>query len=555
MLRALNIKNFIIVESLDLEFDACGFVALTGETGAGKSILIGALSLLLGERVDSKVVRDGCDKAEVSAEFSIEGLETIKRILEENGLFELDACVLRRTFDNTGRSRAWINGVPATLGQLKNIGVHLVNIHGQHDHQLLTRVSEQRDLLDKYSGAQDLAFNVAEKWQEWQVAIADRKSAEKEVEDNSKQLDYLQWQLKEMQVIDFVGHEWSAIEGEHKKLSNLASLSEGMGKFLDILSESENSLLDQVAAIKKTIDSLIQHDESLKELSGIIDLAEIQLREGSVVAKNYQNQLELEPNYLLELEKKVDEIFALSHKHKEAPENLPSLKQKIKREIVGLEAKADFKNLFALEESLAIEFQEMATELTRLRTNGARQLESKVTEIFNLLGMTEKIFIITLLPQSGGSAAGMERVEFCMSNKVVSQPQSISKVASGGELSRISLAIQAVMGSVVSVPTMIFDEVDAGIGGGIAEIVGRLLRQLGETHQVMCVTHLAQVASAAQSQWRIFKRQEGSSVSSSAELLDKADRVKEIARMIGGIDITETTIKHATELLEGVSAL
>ena len=554
MLRALNIKNFIIVESLDLEFDGHGFVALTGETGAGKSILIGALSLLLGERVDSKVVRDGCERAEVSAEFCIEESGPIKQILQENGLFDREVCVLRRTFDNKGRSRAWINGVSATLGQMKNIGVHLVNIHGQHDHQLLTRFSEQRDLLDKYSGAQELAFQVAEKWQKWQLAITDRKKAEQETAYNSKQLDHLRWQLREMQVVDYTKQEWPGIEAEHKKLSNVASLSSGVGEFLDALSEGENSLLDQITSIKKHLDSVIQHDDSLKELAGMIDLAEIQLREGSVVAKNYHHNLELEPGYLLELEKKVDEIFSLSHKHRESPENLPDLKANIEREISGLEAIADFKNLSALETELGEQFEKMACELTKSRENGARKLEQKVTEVFNMLGMTDKIFQIVLTNQPSGSAAGMERVEFCMSNKVLSQPQPISKVASGGELSRISLGIQAVMGSVVSVPTMIFDEVDAGIGGGIAEIVGHLLKQLGSTHQVMCVTHLAQVASAAQSQWRIFKKNDSKSVSSSAELLDRNDRIKEIARMIGGIDITETTIKHATELLDAASA-
>ncbi len=553
MLRALNIKNFIIVESLDLEFDGHGFVALTGETGAGKSILIGALSLLLGERVDSKVVRDGCERAEVSAEFCIEKSETIKQILQENDLFDREVCVLRRTFDNKGRSRAWINGVSATLGQMKDIGVHLVNIHGQHDHQLLTRFSEQRDLLDKYSGSQELALRVAQKWQQWQSAITDRKQAEQEAEYNSKQLDHLRWQLREMQVVNYTKQEWSGIEAEHKKLSNVASLSSGVGEFLDALSEGENSLLDQITAIKKHLDSVIQHDDSLKELAGMIDLAEIQLREGSVVAKNYHNKLELEPGYLLEIEKKVDEIFSLSHKHRESPENLPDLKAHIEREISGLEAIADSKSLKALETELAKQFEKMARELTTLRSKGARKLEHKVTEVFSMLGMTEKIFKIVLTHQPAGSVAGMERVEFCMSNKVVSQPQPISKVASGGELSRISLGIQAVMGSVVSVPTMIFDEVDAGIGGGIAEIVGRLLKQLGSTHQVMCVTHLAQVASAAQSQWRVFKKNDSKSISSSAELLDRNDRVKEIARMIGGIDITETTIKHAAELLDAAS--
>ncbi len=553
MLKALTIKNFVIVENLDLEFSKAGFFALTGETGAGKSILVGALSLLLGERVDSKVVRDGCDKADISAEFSIDGLFRVQQLLKDDGLFELGHCVLRRTFDRGGRSRAWINGAAATLSQLKSIGMHLVNIHGQHDHQLLTRSAEQRTFLDGFAGAGILAKEVSEKWHVWQTTKQTRIRAEQDAAANAKELDYLKWQLKEMDIIDFSSAEWPAIETEYKKLSNFALLSENMRQIIQIVSENDNSIVDQMLSVRKILDSSIEHDRNLQELGEVIDTANIQLNEFLSGSKSYFEKLEYDPNHWNSLERKIDNIYALSVKHKEPVEKLPDLKKQLSEKINGLEGSVDSNELLSNEVEARDIYQELASKLTVKRREGAEDLENKITVALGLLGMKDKIFKVVLSAISEDTAFGQEKIEFCMSNKAVLQPQPIARVASGGELSRISLAIQTVMTNVIQVPTMIFDEVDSGIGGGVAETVGRLMRDLGSKHQVMCVTHLAQVAASAQQQWRIKKNTDGQSVRSSAELLDKEGRVKELARMIGGLDVTDISIQHAAEMLETAS--
>ena len=552
MLRVLSIKNFILVKNLEIEFPESGFFALTGETGAGKSILIGALSLLLGERAEGKVVRKGSERAEVTAEFDINGLVNVQAILEENGLFERDVCLLRRTFDNTGRSRAWINGSPSTIGQLRKVGERLVNIYGQHDHQLLLQSSEQRILLDSYVGTLALADEVQIKWEKWQEVKKQREEAEGSRESLEKKAEYLRWQTDEIRGVKSLLADWGGLQREHKRLSNTASLNECIAEVLHNLFQADSAVISRVAHVKKIVENTLPSDAGLQSLFDGLVAVEIQLEETLLEAKEYAKTLDLDPKKLTDLEASLDQILLLANKHKCAPDDLVALSLNMEAELAALSPSINYEELSQLELDTKTEYISSAEELSRLRASGAGQLEKTITEMLHSLAMTEKLFIIKLTPLTDGmtSSFGLETVTFCLDSKTTDQPQAISRVASGGELSRISLAIQVAMVGLASVPTMVFDEVDSGIGGGVAEIVGRMLQGLGNNRQVMCVTHLAQVAAAAKGQWRVVKfDKDEENITTSAERLDDSGRVNELARMLGGLQITETTLMHASEML------
>ena len=549
MLRSLSIRDFVIVDKLDLEFQP-GFTVLTGETGAGKSILIDALAAVLGSRAESGQVRDGKDKAEVSAEFSTDEAPAVSDYLAENDLSGDDGvCLLRRVIESSGRSRAYVNGRPATVQQLKEIGELLVDIHGQHAHQSLLRAGAQRDLLDGYAGGADLAREVAVAFRTWQDLRQRRLALETDAQTLDAEREQLQWQVKELDALGFRAEEWEELQTEHKRLAHAASLIEAVQFSLDVLSEGEMSTLAAVASVNSRLDGMIDFDPQLKEILAALEPAQIQLQEAVYGLRHYQSRLDLDPQRLREAEGRLDAVHTASRKFRVSPPEMPERLAKMKARLAELETGFDPEALRQRESQAVAHWQDRAKKLSAARRKAAADFARRVTASMQSLAMGGGAFEIALTPLSEGNAHGMEQVEFLVASHAGATPLALAKVASGGELSRISLGIQAVTSQVAAVPTLIFDEVDAGIGGRVAEIVGRMLKELGSRHQVMCVTHLPQVAAAGNQQWQVSKAAANGKVASQVAVLDRAARVEEIARMLGGMKITETTRKHAAELL------
>jgi DNA repair protein RecN (Recombination protein N) len=553
MLRALSIRDFVIVDRLDLEFKP-GFTALTGETGAGKSILIDALTMVLGERSDAGLVREGCAKAEISAEFSLEAVPPAQQWLEAADLADDPAaCLLRRVLEASGRSRAYINGRPATLQQLKELGEMLVDIHGQHEHQSLTRSLAQRQLLDAYAGAQALARETADAWRHWQDLRSQRAEWERNAQALEEERERLRWQRQELERLAFSAEEWETLQADHKRLAHAASLLETVEYALEALSEGEAAALAIVDGVLGKLRTAIEYDPGLKEALEVLEPAQIQIQEAVYGLRHYRNRIDLDPRRLQEAEQRLEAIHTTARKHRTSPERLPELLAGVRQRLADLGDGASAEELARREQAAEQAYRALAGKLSHAREKAAAELTGRVTEQMQGLALSGGRFEVALHPASEGGAHGLEQVEFLVATNPGSAARALAKVASGGELSRISLAIQTVTSTVAEVPTLIFDEVDAGIGGRVAEIVGRMLAQLGRRHQVMCITHLPQVAASAAHQWQVTKKAAAGGVRSDVRELDRAQRVEEIARMLGGVKITETTRKHAAEML-GVSA-
>ena len=564
MLRFLSIQDFVIVDRMELEF-VPGFTVLTGETGAGKSILIDALSLALGERGDAGVVRSGCERAEISAEFDISRLPELSEWLRENEL-EGDAgvCLMRRVIDAGGRSRGFINGCSATLQQMRAAGERLIDIHGQHAHQSLLRAEAQRDLLDGFSGSRELAQAVTVAWRRWQGLQQQRIAWEQNAAAFVQEREQLERQVRELATLNFSADEWQTLQADHSRLSHAASLLEAAQMGLEVLSEDEAAALAQVNSVIARLHGLLDHDTGLKTVLDLLEPAQIQLQEAVYELGHYRQRLDLDPQRLREMEERLSAIHAAARKYRITPDELADLLKTCSERLEQFGHGGDGATL-AQEEAVARdEYLKLAKKLSAARTKAARLLATQVTAAMQTLAMTGGEFAVALIPleqaQTQGSAHGMEKIEFQVSAHQGLPLRALAKVASGGELSRISLAIQVITSKVGTAPTLIFDEVDAGIGGRVAEIVGGLLKKLGAERQVMCVTHLAQVASAGDQQWQVAKSANaasssnagnGAAVTSRITVLKKQERVEEIARMLGGVTITDTTRKHAAEMLGG----
>jgi DNA repair protein RecN (Recombination protein N) len=554
MLRTLSIRDFVIVDRLDLEFQS-GFTVLTGETGAGKSILIDALATVLGERAESGLVRDGRDKAEVSAEFSVTGVAALSRYLEENDLAGDDGeCVLRRVIEASGRSRAYVNGRPAAVQQLREIGEHLIDIHGQHAHQSLLRAASQRELVDGYAGAAELAAQVAQAYRAWQDVQRQLTALQTNAQALEAEREQLDWQAKELAALAFHPGEWDELQTEHRRLAHAASLIEAAQFGLDALSEADASGLSMVASVLSRLQGMVDYDPKLKDIIDLLEPAQIQLQETVYGLRHYQQRLELDPQRLREVEARLDAVHTVARKFKLQIADIPQQLIKVQSRLAELAAGFDLDALRGREAQTKSAYTEVATRLTAARRKSAADLAKKVTASMQTLAMSGGVFDIAFNALAEGNAHGLEQIEFLVAGHAGATPRPIGKVASGGELSRVSLAIQAVTSSVAAVPTLIFDEVDAGIGGRVAEIVGLMLKALGARHQVMCVTHLPQVAAAGDHQWRVSKAAANGKTASAVVTLDMDARVEEIARMLGGVKITETTRKHAAEMLQMVGA-
>jgi DNA repair protein RecN (Recombination protein N) len=552
MLRHLSIRDFVIVDRLELDFSS-GFGTLTGETGAGKSILIDALALAIGERADAGVVRSGCDKAEVTAVFDIAAVPQVRAWLAEADLDAEDELLLRRVVDAGGRSRAWINGSPATVQQLREVSDWLVDIHGQHAHQSLLRADAQRTLLDAHAGLLPLATEVAAAFRAWRTAEQALNEAGAGAEALLREREQLEWQVRDLESLAFSAAEWSELEVEHRRLGHAASLLDGAQFALAVLADDDAACERQVDSVAGRLTTLAEYDPALGEVAALVQSVQAELSDAVSTLRRYVDRVDLDPARLAEVERRLDAVLAAARKYRVQPEELPALLAGWQQRLASLEAASDLQALTAEVARTQAAYQAGAQQLSAGRRQVAGEMSQAVSEVMRQLALSAGRFEVALLPIDG-AAYGLEQVEFRIAGLAGNEARPLAKVASGGELSRISLAIQVLTSRSASVPTLIFDEVDVGIGGGVAEIVGRLLHELGAERQVLCVTHLPQVAAQADWQWQVSKASRDGVTLSAIQALDAAGRVQEIARMLGGVDITEITRQHASELLASRAA-
>ena len=548
MLRALHIRDFVIVDQLELEF-AEGFTVLTGETGAGKSLLIDALSLVLGERSDTAWVREGAEKAEISAEFDLSRRPQLREALKAQDLGEGDQLILRRVLERGGRSRAYVNGSPGTLQQLKEIGESLVDIHGQHLHQSLLRPQAQRELVDGFAGATKLAASVAQAYRTWQALRAALDDYEKNAASLKREREDVQDQIIELKRLKVSASEWDELDAEHRRLANFASLIEATEESLALLSEAETTAMSVLNSVTNRLETAAEIDPALKPSLELVESGQIQIQEAVHALRHYRDRLDTDPQRLSEVENRIQALHATARKFRVRPAELAGILGDLEERLRTLTQAGDAQALAKKETQAKEAFTFLAKELSEKRQAAAQRLSDRVTEHLQKLAMAGSAIVVRLEALDEPAAQGLERTEFLVATHSGGTPRSLSKVASGGELSRISLAIKSVTSQVADVPTLIFDEVDAGIGGGVAEIVGRMMRDLGERRQVMCVTHLPQVAAAATTQWRVLKQEVAGRIRSVVQALGQGERVEEIARMLGGIKITQTTRQHAAEMI------
>ena len=506
----------------------------------------------------SLVVRQGAERAEVSAEFDLGALPNVKKILQKQ-LLAIDdesVCLLRRVIDVGGRSRAFINGTTVTATQLRELGELLVDIHGQHQHQSLTRAAAQRELVDAYGKLDAQTVEVARLYRDWRERAEQVRTFENNAAAFTAERERLEWQVNDLAQLDFKADEWPELTAEHSRLAHAASLIEAAEFGMETLSEGEGASLAQVNGVISRLKSLIDYDPKLKEVLDVLEPAQVQLQEAVYALRHYQQRLDLDPKRLREAEQRMDAIHSASRKYRVEPEDLPALLEKARKRLSELALAGDIEALKKLEAAAMAAFNAEAKKLSTARRKAARQLAEKVTASMQELAMSGGVFDIALNALDEPAAHGLENIEFLVSAHKGMTPQALARVASGGELSRVSLAIQTITSQVAQVPTLIFDEVDAGIGGRVAEIVGKLLKDLGKKHQVMCITHLPQVAACGDQQWQVAKSsangKDGKTISKVSPLDDKA-RIDEIARMLGGVKITDTTRRAAAEML-GVKA-
>ncbi|HDR9252016.1 DNA repair protein RecN [Burkholderia vietnamiensis] len=547
MLRHLSIRDFVIVAALDLEFDG-GFTVFSGETGAGKSILIDALALALGERADASVVRAGCGRADITAEFTPH--DRVARWLDEHAFDAEDTVMLRRVIDANGRSRAFINGTSATLAQLRELGEMLVDIHGQHAHQLLMRPDAQRELFDTHAGLAADAANVARAWRVWRDATQAIDAAKAHERELQLEREKLAWQLAELDKLAPQPGEWDEVGHEHKRLSHSANLIDGVQGALNALSEADGAMLPQLVAIVSKLRSLADYDSGLADALASLEPAEIQLQEAVYSLSHYAQRLDLDPARLAQVEARLDALHSTARKFRLPPDTLHEEHAARRAQLAALDAAADLGALEAAQSKAWDAYLADAKRLSKARAQAAKALGAAVTAGMQELSMAGGSFEVALVPLADGGPHGLEQVEFRVAGHPGVPLRPLAKVASGGELARISLALAVIASAASPTPTLIFDEVDTGIGGGVAEVVGRLLHQLGRNRQVLCVTHLPQVAARGDHHFQVAKgADERGGTVSSVIALDKASRVEEVARMLGGLEITATTRKHAKEML------
>lgn len=548
MLLSLTLADFVLVDRLGLDFHP-GFSVLTGETGAGKSILLDALALVLGERADTGVVRAGTERAEISAEFDLADVPGLGAWLEEQDLAGEDSLLLlRRVVEAGGRSRAFINGRPATAQQLKAAGEFLVDIHGQHAHYSLLKPAEQRRLLDAYAGATDLAAQVAEAWRFWREAGERRRSAEARSGELAAEREQLADSVRELEALGFTAEGWQVLQEDQRRLAHATELVQGAQFAADALEGDEAGLLTQLRGVRARLAELAEIDPALTALHDALDGAAEVMQDTARDLRRYAERVDLDPEALMLAESRLAAIQAAARKHHIRPEAIPDVLANTRARLAELGEAADLAALARAEASREADYRRLAGQLGARRAQAAQKLAQAVTDAMQQLAMKGGRFSVDL-PACEPGGHGLEEVVFQVSPHAGQALQALAKTASGGELSRLGLALQTVLSEVSGAATLIFDEVDAGIGGGVAEIVGRLLAEQGHHRQVLCVTHLPQVAARAGRHYRVSKTDGEGGVRTRVSPLDDAARTEEIARMLGGVEITEATRLHAAEML------
>lgn len=556
MLQHIHIHNFAIVDELALDL-APGMTVLTGETGAGKSILLDALGLALGDRAESGTIQPGAERAEVSAEFDIHSLKTVHNWLLEQELDDDGQCLIRRIISKDGRSKGYINGRPVPMQSLRELGEQLVDIHGQHAHQSLLKRPVQRETLDAYAGHDKAGHNklvadTTQCFQQWQQLNDELARLKASREQRDDRLELLHYQVQELQELELGENELPELETEHHRLANLNQLREGGEQVYQALSSGgESAISDVLDRISTDIDNLLAADPALTNASEALQGAAIQAREASHELRDYLDNLSLDPERLQWLDGRLGLIHDLARKHHLPPANLPVLLTQLEAELSTLKnAEVQLEEITSTVAETENAWRQTAARLSTSRLKAAIKLAKAVSQNMHQLGMPNGVFSIVLEPIEGLSAHGQEAAEFHVTTNPGQPPQALGKVASGGELARISLAIQVIAAGSGGIPTLIFDEVDVGIGGGIAEVVGRLLRNLSNQRQVLCVTHQPQVASLAHHHLQVSKQAGKKKTNTDVTLISEQQRIDEIARMLGGLEITKQTLSHAREMIE-----
>ncbi len=551
MLNHLHIRNFAIIDESEIELDA-GLTALTGETGAGKSILLGALSLVLGGRASSDLIKQGSDKAEINASFNIDSHKAISKTLSELDLDDDGECLLRRIITPNGKSRAYINGRPVTAQVLRALGEQLLNIHGQHEHQRLSNLTDQRNLLDDYANSSltKQLHNAFDAWQTADQQLNERIAAKQQ---HQNRIDMLQFQLQEFDTLDTGGSSASDIESEHRWLANADRLAELGNQALQSL-DGQQGAITSISQAQSPLSSLVAIDDRMQEALDLIESASIQCSEAASMLRNSVSGMEHDSSRLAWLDEKMASLHRLAKKHQVDTNGLTDVELALRDELAELTDPAQShdelqKQVDALKEV----YRATAAKLTRVRKRAAKKISSEITESMQTLAMEGGAFSIRLSTDvTAMSRHGQDTVEFLVSPNPGIAAAPLAKVASGGELSRISLCIQLANIKSQSVPTLVFDEVDAGIGGAVAETVGRLLRKVGSKSQVLCVTHLPQVAAQAHHHLLVEKSRGKNQTKTQLRKLDKKQTRDEIARMLGGAKITKKSQSHAQEMLDSV---
>ncbi|MFO8155919.1 MAG: DNA repair protein RecN [Pseudomonadota bacterium] len=554
MLQQIHIRDFAIVDQLELEFGP-GLTVLTGETGAGKSILLDALGLALGDRADSDAVAHGAERAEISAEFDLGDIADARDWLREQELDDADdpsLARIRRTISADGRSRAWINGRPAAVAALRELGEKLVDIHGQHAHQSLLRKEAQRQRLDDFAGHPDLLERVATRWREQRDLRSELEQLQQAGEDREARRELLAYQVQELEALGLGADEPAELEAEHQRLGHARRLIEACERAMATLYEGDDTtvstLLGQTTG---ELEELQTVDSELGPAVELLNSAAVQVREAATELRHYRDGLELDPGRLEEVNQRLDTMYELARKHRRDPGELPELLPQLQEELAGLDHAGErLDGLQAELDAARAAYDTAAAELASSRREAADRLATEVNAHLEELGLGGATFEVELTPLDNAGAHGVEGVQFLVTTNPGQPLKPLQRVASGGELARISLAIQVITARSARIPTLVFDEVDVGIGGGVAEKVGRRLRELGIEQQVFCVTHQPQVAAQGHNHFQVSKENDDGITRTGFKALEDGQRVVEVARMLGGVEITSQTLAHAQEMIE-----
>ncbi|MEJ6649106.1 MAG: DNA repair protein RecN [Burkholderiales bacterium] len=548
MLTRLTVKDYVLIDSVELDLDR-GFTVLTGETGAGKSIVLGAISLILGGRSDTGNIRAGSNRADIVAEFDVSSLPHVVTFLEESDL-GVEDCVLRRVIDTSGRSRAWINGVPVTVKQLRDLGALLVDIHGQHEHYSLVDSSSHCQVLDRFGHLSDSVVHVEECWQYWRSVKAELSQCLAQADALEQKVEGFLETKNDLDALDFSPQEWPQTVDQHRKLSNLNELISAASESVQLLGDGDQNILSILADVRSKLDGVAEVDPQIGVMLKDLESLEIQLSEFNRDLRRYAESLDVDPSMVDLLDKRIADVQRCARKYGVSPDELFQLRASVELELEQLAVNTDAKELHQEEAVAQDRYLTAARKLSSDRTKVSAEMTQKVNAALMDLAMSGVRFDARVIPKSEPGLNGLEQVEFYVSTNPGAEAKPVGKVASGGELSRISLAIQSVIYQDSAVPTVIFDEVDSGVGGAVAEIVGRMLKAVGERAQVLCVTHLPQVAALADSHWRVSKVQSESVSSTLLLRLQPKECVDEVARMLAGEVISEQARAHARELIK-----